>query len=148
MTNRNQQLLISGIQILSSRFWNDASTLDVRLISKPTPIPFGIRRRGRTRSRGKPSSMTRIPLLSAKRCLRRYSRYASSAIAEIRLARSVCSPGFCTVPTAEGSSITARPRILKRGRIISSAPTIEAIEEAVPLISSELLHWKKSYGCI
>ena len=123
-------------------FWNGESTPDARSTSRPTPTPFGTRRRGRIRSRSRRSSTIRTPPSSARKCLRRYSRSASSVTVEPRRARSACFPAFCTVLTVVRSSTTARPRTLKSGRIILFVPAIVGAKAFVLLISSAPSFWR------
>lgn len=104
---------------------NAKSTLVLLSISKPTPIPFGIRSRGRIPKKIKRFSTTPILRLSNRKSLTRCRKSDSSDTGERQRARAVRFRAWCSAPIADRSYTTPPPTTLKSGRTFSSAPPTE-----------------------
>lgn len=121
----------------------DNNMLSVLLsTSKPTPIPFGIRSRGRIPKKIKRFSTTPILRLSNRKFSTRCRKSDSSDIGERRLARAVRFLVWYSAPIADRSSTIPPPTILKSDRTFSSAPHTEPTRISAAVITSELSFWR------
>ena len=122
-------------------------TQAVRSTSRPTPIPFGTRNRGKRPLKSRQFSTIPTRRSLSRRSLTRCRKFASSVTAGQRRARAVCFPVWSTALIVEQKCATAPPTTLKSGRIILYAPTTAAIREVVRHTLSVLLFWKNWSGC-
>ena len=136
-----------GIPTRSFTFWNGGNTQDAPSISRPIPILFGIRNRGKRPLKSRQFSTIPTRRSLSRRSLTRCRKFASSVTAGQRRARAVCFLVWSTALIVEQKCATAPPTTLKSGRIILYAPTTAAIREVVRHTLSVLLFWKNWSGC-
>lgn len=121
-------------------------TQAVRSTSRPTPIPFGIRSRGKIPKKIKRFSTILILRLSNRKSLTRCRKSDSSDTGERQRARAVRFRAWCSALIADRSSTTPPPTTLKSGRTFSSAPRTEPTRTSAAGITSEPSFWRMWSG--
>lgn len=137
---------IAGTKAPSSIFLNAKSILVLLSTSKPIPIPFGIRSRGRIPKKIKRFSTILILRLSNRKSLTRCRKSDSSDTGERQRARAVRFRAWCSALIADRSSTTPPPTTLKSGRTFSSAPRTEPTRTSAAGITSEPSFWRMWSG--
>ena len=98
-----------GTPTRSFTFWNGGNTRAAPSISRPTPIPSGIRNRGKRPLKNRRFSTTPTRRSSSRRSLTRCRRFASSGIAGQRQAKAACFPAWSIALIVEQKCATAPP---------------------------------------
>ena len=137
-----------GTKVQLLTFLSIWSTQAVRSISKPTPTPFWTRSRGTTRWRIARFSTTSIRRSFLWKSLIRCRKSDSSDTAERQRARAICSLAWCSVTTANRSSITPPPTTLRSDKTSLSAPLIAPTKTSVADIISVPLCLNNRSGSI
>lgn len=130
----------------SSTFLNVKGISVLLSISKPTPIPFGIRSSERIPKKIKRFSATPILRLSNRKSSTRNRKSDSSDTGERQRARAFRFQVWCSVPIADRSSTTPLPTTSKNGRTFSSAPRTELTMINVADTISEPFSWRMWSG--
>ena len=130
----------------SSIFLNEKSISVLLSISKPTPIPFGIKSKGRIPKKIKRFSTTPILRLSNRKSLTRCRKSDSSGTGELQRARVVRFRDWCSAPIVDRSSTTPLPITLKNDRTFSSVLRTEPTRTSAADTIFEPSFWRMWFG--